>query len=54
MYPAGKISIPPNFLPEHPFDQGEHKTRDELLAPFPRTEYDVRIHRRSMSFAPNA
>jgi choline-sulfatase len=46
MYPVEKISVPPNFLPEHPFDQGEHKTRDELLAPFPRTEYDVRVHRR--------
>lgn len=46
MYPLEKISVPPNFLPEHPFDQGEHKTRDELLAPFPRTEYDVKVHRR--------
>jgi len=46
MYPVDKIAVPPNFLPEHPFDQGEHKTRDELLAPFPRTEYDVRVHRR--------
>ncbi|MDE1177918.1 MAG: sulfatase-like hydrolase/transferase [Edaphobacter sp.] len=46
MYPVEKIAIPPNFLPEHPFDQGAHKTRDEVLAPFPRTEYDVRVHRR--------
>ncbi|MBS1820738.1 MAG: sulfatase-like hydrolase/transferase [Acidobacteria bacterium] len=46
MYPSEKIAIPPNFLPEHPFDQGDHKTRDELLAPFPRTEQDVRVHRR--------
>ncbi|GGH08476.1 sulfatase-like hydrolase/transferase [Silvibacterium dinghuense] len=46
MYPVDKIAIPPNFLPEHPFDQGEHKTRDELLAPFPRTELDVQTHRR--------
>jgi arylsulfatase A-like enzyme len=46
MYPVEKIAVPPNFLPEHPFDQGEHKTRDELLAPFPRTEQDVRVHRR--------
>lgn len=46
MYPAEKIVIPPNYLPEHPFDQGDHKTRDELLAPFPRTEQDVRVHRR--------
>lgn len=46
MYPLDKIAVPPNFVPEHPFDQGEHKTRDELLAPFPRTEYDVKVHRR--------
>lgn len=46
LYPKEKISIPPNFLPEHPFDQGEHKTRDELLAPFPRTEDIVRTQRR--------
>lgn len=46
MYPVEKIAVPPNFLAEHPFDQGEHKTRDELLAPFPRTEYDIRVHRR--------
>ena len=46
LYPADKIAIPPNYLPEHPFDQGEHKTRDELLAPFPRTKHDVQVHRR--------
>ena len=46
MYPVEKIAVPPNFLPEHPFDQGEHKTRDELLAPFPRTKFDVQTHRR--------
>lgn len=46
MYPADKIAIPPNFLPQHPFDQGDYKTRDELLAPFPRTEHDIQVHRR--------
>ena len=46
MYPADRIQVPPNFLPEHPFDQGEHRTRDELLAPFPRTPHDVQVHRR--------
>ena len=45
-YPAEKIAIPPNFLPQHPFDQGMYKTRDELLAPFPRTAHDVQVHRR--------
>lgn len=46
MYPVDKIAIPPNYLPEHPFDQGDHKTRDELLAPFPRTKEAVQTHRR--------
>lgn len=46
MYPADRIAVPPNFLPEHPFDQGEHRTRDEMLAPFPRTPHDVQVHRR--------
>lgn len=46
LYSVDSIQVPPNFLPEHPFDQGEHRTRDELLAPFPRTEFDVKTHRR--------
>lgn len=44
-YPANKIAIPPNYLPEHPFDQGDAKVRDELLAPFPRTRAAVQLHR---------
>ncbi len=36
-YPAEQIELPANFLPEHPFDNGELRIRDELLAPFPRT-----------------
>jgi len=46
LYPVESIQVPPNFLPQHPFDQGDYKTRDELLAPFPRTEFDVKTHRR--------
>lgn len=46
LYPPNKIAIPPNYLPQHPFDQGDYRTRDELLAPFPRTEHDVQVHRR--------
>lgn len=46
MYPVEKISVPPNFLPELPFDQGDHKLRDEILAPFPRTEHAIKVHRR--------
>lgn len=44
-YAQAKIEIPPNFLPEHPFDEGDHMIRDELLAPFPRTKEAVRLHR---------
>jgi choline-sulfatase len=46
LYPQSKIQIPPNYLPEHPFDQGDFKIRDEVLAPFPRTTEAVQLHRR--------
>lgn len=45
MYPSENIRVPENFVPEHPFDQGDHKLRDENLAPFPRTEHQVQVHR---------
>ena len=45
MYPADKIELPPNFLPEHPFDNGDLHGRDEQLAPFPRTPEEIRVHR---------
>ncbi|MCK4997896.1 MAG: sulfatase-like hydrolase/transferase, partial [Anaerohalosphaera sp.] len=44
MYPPESIKIPPNYIGEHPFDQGGHKIRDEVLAPFPRTKRDVQVH----------
>lgn len=44
MYPAGDMPLPPSFLPEHPFDNGMLRIRDENLAPFPRTEAVVREH----------
>ena len=44
-YPARKVKVPPNYLPDHPFDQGDAKVRDELLAPFPRTREAVQVHR---------
>ena len=44
-YPSERIEIPPNYLPEHPFDQGDNRIRDELLAPFPRTREAVQLHR---------
>ncbi|WP_396667630.1 sulfatase-like hydrolase/transferase [Microbacterium sp. R86528] len=45
-YPADQIRIPLNYLPEHPFDNGSLRLRDEKLAPFPRTEAAVQLHRR--------
>jgi choline-sulfatase len=45
MYPPSEIKIPENFLPEHPFNQGDNKVRDEQLAPFPRTREAVQLHR---------
>ena len=44
MYPPEEIPIPENFLPEHPFDNGEMHIRDEVLAPFPRTHEIVQQH----------
>jgi len=41
-YPADRMPLPANFLPQHPFDHGNFRGRDELLWPFPRTESDVR------------
>jgi len=45
VYPPAKIKIPENYLPEHPFDNGAIKIRDEVLAPFPRTKEVVQVHR---------
>ncbi|KPL09411.1 hypothetical protein AMJ85_06655, partial [candidate division BRC1 bacterium SM23_51] len=44
MYDPEKITLPKNFMPEHPFDNGEMKVRDEGLAPWPRTPEIVRQH----------
>jgi arylsulfatase A-like enzyme len=44
LYPPDKITLPKNFLPEHPFDNGELQIRDENLAPFPRTPDIIREH----------
>ncbi len=44
MYNPEKIVLPKNFLPEHPFDNGEVKIRDEKLASWPRTPKEIRRH----------
>jgi arylsulfatase A-like enzyme len=43
-YDRGKIPLPKNFRPLHPFNNGEQFVRDELLAEFPRTKDEVRRH----------
>ncbi len=44
MYDAAKLPLPANFLPQHPFNNGELTVRDEQLAPWPRTPEIVREH----------
>jgi arylsulfatase A-like enzyme len=38
------VSLPPNFISRHPFDNGEMTVRDEMLAEFPRTPEEIRRH----------
>ncbi|MFR9645382.1 MAG: sulfatase-like hydrolase/transferase [Rikenellaceae bacterium] len=42
MYADDDMKLPESFCPEHPFDNGELRIRDEKLIPFPRTEEDVK------------
>jgi len=44
MYDPDKLTLSDNFLPEHPFDNGELHVRDELLAAHPRTREEMRQH----------
>jgi arylsulfatase A-like enzyme len=44
MYDPAILPMPQNFLPEHPWDNGDVRGRDEMLAPFPRTPEAVRRH----------
>lgn len=43
-YDEAELPLPANYLPEHPFDNGELVVRDEKLAPWPRTPEVVRKH----------
>ena len=43
-YDPQRLTLPPNFLPRHPFDNGALDIRDELLAGHPREEAEVRRH----------
>jgi len=47
MYPLENISIPKSYLPMYPFKDSignGQDLRDEALAPFPRTEYAIKVH----------
>lgn len=47
-YPLDSIAVPKSFLPEYPYKDAmgcSARLRDEKLAPFPRTEYAVKVHR---------
>ena len=44
MYKAEEIALPKNFMPEHPFDNGQMRIRDERLASWPRTPEELRRH----------
>lgn len=44
MYSPDRIRLPANFMPQHPFDNGEMKVRDEGLEKWPRTPEAIRSH----------
>ncbi len=44
MYDPADIELPPNFMMTHPFNNGELRIRDELLAPFPRLPDEIKRH----------
>ncbi|MCI0460351.1 MAG: sulfatase-like hydrolase/transferase [Gemmataceae bacterium] len=43
-YKPGDVPLPPNYRPQHPFNNGEMTVRDEKLAPWPRTRAEVQKH----------
>jgi choline-sulfatase len=48
-YPLSRIQLPVNYQPEYPYKDAigcGPDLRDEKLAPFPRTEHAVKVHRR--------
>lgn len=44
MYDPDEVQLPPNFMPEHPFDIGVRDIRDEVLAGYPRGEDEIKRH----------
>ena len=48
MYPPEKVPLPTAYLPEYPYKEkigAGKRLRDERLAPFPRTEYAIKVNR---------
>ena len=48
MYPLADVDLPVSFLEEYPYNEQAatgRQLRDEKLAPFPRTEYAVKVNR---------
>ena len=48
MYPLENVSVPENFMEMYPYKDEigcGPGLRDEKLAPFPRTEYSIKVHR---------
>jgi len=43
-YDMDNMELPPNFLPEHPFDNGQLIIRDEQLAATPRQPEEIKRH----------
>ena len=43
-YHPDSIALPPNFMPEHPFNNGQLIIRDEQLADTPRQPEEIRQH----------
>jgi len=44
MYDTAHIKLPINFLPKHPFNNGELIIRDEQLAATPRIPSEIKLH----------
>jgi choline-sulfatase len=47
-YPVEDVELPKSFAGEYPYKDSigcSKKLRDEKLAPFPRTEYSIKVHR---------
>lgn len=44
MFDSDSIVLPENYVTEHSFDFGIRNVRDEVLAPYPRTEVEVCRH----------